>query len=99
MENELSKRNYLNIITKYVDSKRGVFSSKKYTYSDVANYCLSETDILSPGDLEYIESLVKTTLDSLVDYGYIKKDNKGFYQTICHFKHGITIENDSEPEM
>lgn len=76
--NELVPQDYCNMVVDYISSYRGLmpFSVKK-----VAKYCIKKTEVLDEGDEQQIEHIVRETLETLCNTGYLTR-SAGLYVVV-----------------
>ena len=88
--NELVPQDYCNMVIDYIIGK----GPWPFTAKSIVRYCIKKTKVLDEGDNEQIEHLVRLTLKTLYDCGYLAK-SAGLYMQITPFSNfdGFVFEN------
>ncbi len=76
--NELVPQDYCNMVVDYISGFRGLMP---FTVHAITKYCIKKTKVLDEGDEEQIEHIVRETLETLRDTGYLTK-SAGLYVAI-----------------
>lgn len=92
--NELVPQDYCNMVIDYISSFRGLMP---FTVHAITKYCIKKTKVLDEGDEEQIEHIVRQTLETLRDTGYLTK-SAGLYVAIKDvLKADIYVMEDPKP--
>ena len=92
--NELVPQDYCNMVVDYIASFKGLLP---FTIQKVTKYCIKHTEVLDEGDEEQIEHIVRKTLETLRDTGYLTK-SAGLYVAIKDvLKADIYVMEDPKP--
>lgn len=78
LRNEIVPQDYCNMVVDYISSFRGILP---FTVNAITKYCINKTKVLDEGDEEQIEHIVRETLETLRDTGYLTK-SAGVYVAI-----------------
>ena len=76
--NELVPQDYCNMVVDYIASFKGLLP---FTVKAITKYCIKKTQVLDEGDEEQIEHIVRETLETLRDTGYLTK-SAGLYVAV-----------------
>ena len=77
-QNELVPQDYCNMVVDYISSFKGLLP---FTVNNITEYCIKKSKVLDEGDEEQIEHIVRETLETLRDTGYLTK-SAGLYVAI-----------------
>ena len=92
--NELVPQDYCNMVIDYIGGFRGL---KPFTISKITKYCIKKSKVLDEGDEEQIEHIVRETLETLRDTGYLA-ESAGLYVAIKNvFKADICVMEEPRP--
>lgn len=76
--NELVPQDYCNMVVDYISGFRGLLP---FTVNAITKYCINKTVVLDEGDEEEIEHIVRETLETLRNTGYLTK-SAGLYVVV-----------------
>ena len=92
--NELVPQDYCNMVVDYIASFTGLLP---FTVKAITKYCIKKTQVLDEGDEEQIEHIVRETLETLRDTGYLTK-SAGLYIAVKDvLKADIYVMEDPKP--
>ena len=92
--NELVPQDYCNMVVDYISSFRGILP---FTVKAITKYCINKTEVLDEGDEQQIEHIVRETLETLRDTGYLSK-SAGLYVAVKDvLKADIYVMEDPKP--
>lgn len=92
--NVLVPQDYCNMVVDYIASFKGLLP---FTVKAITKYCIKKTQVLDEGDGEQIEHIVRETLETLRDTGYLTK-SAGLYIAVKDvLKADIYVMEDPKP--
>lgn len=92
--NELVPQDYCNLVVDYISSFRGLLP---FTVDAITKYCIKKTEVLDDGDEEEIEHIVRETLETLRDTGYLTKSAGSYVAIKDVLKADIFVMEDPKP--
>ena len=78
MDNNLTDRDYINLIIDFINKQKVSFISKKYSEKDIVSHCVSNTHLLDSGDIDRIYNLVRKTISYLNQNNSVFCSNKQY---------------------
>ena len=91
--NELVPQDYCNMVIAYIMGK----GSWPFTVEKVVKYCIKKTKVLDEGDEEQIEHIVRETLKTLTNCGYLDKSDDTYVQIKDVYEFNGFVMEDPKP--